>query len=50
MGPEDGVASDENKHLWEENEADKARLDEFVRFVTSQSGKLDLTSVAELAV
>jgi hypothetical protein len=40
------VRNDENKHLWEENEADKAKLDEFARFVGSRGGRLDLTSVA----
>ena len=40
------LPNEENKHLWEENEADKAMLDEFVRFVASQGGRLDFSSVA----
>jgi hypothetical protein len=40
------VRNDENKYLWEENEADKAKLEEFARFVASRGGRLDLTSVA----
>ena len=40
------VRNDKNKHLWEENEADKAKLDEFASFVASQGGRLDLASVA----
>lgn len=32
----------------EQNEADKANLDEFIRFVASQGRTLDLTSVAGL--
>jgi len=46
-GEEQLLCNYENKHLWEENEADKARLDEFARFVASQGGRLDLASVAE---
>ena len=45
-GEEQLLRSDENKHLWEENEADKAKLDEFARFVASQGGKLDLATVS----
>ena len=41
------VRNEENKLLWEPNETDKAMLDEFVRFVESKGGKLDLMSVAE---
>lgn len=40
------LRNNENKLLWEENEPDKARLDEFVHFVTSQGRRPDLTSVA----
>ena len=40
------LRNDKNKHLWEANEADKARLDEFARFVASRGGRLNLTWVA----
>ena len=45
-GEEQLLRNDENKYLWEENEADKARLQEFAHYVTSRGGSLDLTSVA----
>jgi hypothetical protein len=45
-GEEQLLRSAENKHLWDENEADKAKLNEFACFVASQGGRLDLTSVA----
>jgi len=45
-GEEQLLHNDENNHLWEENEADKARLEEFARYVASKGGKLELTSVA----
>ena len=40
------VRNDKNRLLWEPNEADEATLDEFITFVESKGGKLDLTSVA----
>ena len=46
IGEEQLLRYDENKHLWEENEADKARLEDFPRYVASRGGSLDLTSVA----
>ncbi|KAJ3504442.1 hypothetical protein NLJ89_g7928 [Agrocybe chaxingu] len=36
----------ENRHLWEENEEDKAKLEEFSRFIASLGGNLDVTRVA----
>ena len=45
-GEEQLLRNNENKHLWEENGMDKARLDEFAHCVASQGGRLDLTLVA----
>ncbi|CAA7268223.1 unnamed protein product [Cyclocybe aegerita] len=38
--------NEKNRHLWEENEKDRAKLEEFSRFIASLGGKLDVTTVA----
>ncbi|CAA7268228.1 unnamed protein product [Cyclocybe aegerita] len=38
--------NEKNRHLWEENEEDRAKLEEFSRFIASLGGNLDVTRVA----
>ncbi|KAJ3498233.1 hypothetical protein NLJ89_g10246 [Agrocybe chaxingu] len=38
--------NEKNRHLWEENEKDRAKLEEFSRFIASLGGNLDVTRVA----
>ncbi|KAJ3495968.1 hypothetical protein NLJ89_g10548 [Agrocybe chaxingu] len=38
--------NEKNRHLWEENEKDRAKLEEFCHFIASLGGNLDVTRVA----